>query len=73
MEQKICTQRNIEKSIADFYHKIYTECRICNVKRGLKGYYENKDKLSTQRKIYHEKKRNFYKNYIDPMLNYKIE
>ena len=69
---------NTEKHIGDFYKK-YTECKEC--KRGLKLDYENKDKLSSQRKIYYET--NYYRNktidvqtikyYLDPMLNYKSD
>ena len=54
MDRKICTHCNIEKNIEDFYEK-YTECRICNSKLNLTRYYENKDKLSCQRKTYNEK------------------
>ena len=82
MDGKICTHCNIKKSIEDFFNK-YTECKICNSNRRLKRYYENKCKLSNQRKIYYEKREINYqrnkmldiqiiKNYIDPMLNYKI-
>ena len=56
MESKICTQCNIEKDINNFYKK-YTECIDCNRARGLKRYYENKDKISNQQKVYYEKNR----------------
>ena len=56
METKFCTMCNIEKHINDFYKK-YSECRDCNRTRGLKRYYENKDKISNQQKIYYEKNR----------------
>ena len=56
MERKICTHCNIEKHIRDFYNN-YTECKICKGNRSLKRYYENKDKLSNQQKIYYEKNR----------------
>ena len=56
MESKICTQCNIEKDINNFY-KRYSECIDCNRARGLKRYYENKDKISNQQKIYYEKNR----------------
>ena len=58
MESKICTQCNIEKDINNFYKK-YSECKDCNIKRGVKRYYDNKDKLSYQRKLYYEKNKNF--------------
>ena len=56
MESKNCTQCNIEKDIINFYKK-YSECIDCNRARGLKRYYENKDKTSNQQKIYYEKNR----------------
>ena len=56
MERKICPHCNIEKNIEDFYNK-YTECKLCNSNRSLKRYYENKDKISNQKKIYYEKNR----------------
>ena len=56
MDTKICTICTIEKDINNFY-KTYTECIDCNRVRGLKRYYENKDKISNQQKIYYEKNR----------------
>ena len=56
MESKICTQCNIEKHINYFYKK-YSECKDCNIKRGVKRYYDNKNKISMQLKIYYEKNR----------------
>ena len=56
MDTKTCTMSNIEKHINNFYKK-YSERRDCNRARGLKRYYENKDKISNQQKIYYEKKR----------------
>ena len=56
MESKICTKSNIEKTIKSFYNK-YRDCIICSSKRSLKRYYQNKDKISKQRKIHFEKKR----------------
>ena len=56
MDNKICTQCNIEKDINNFYKK-YSECKDCNIKRGVKRYYDNKDKISNQQKIYYEKNR----------------
>ena len=71
MERKICTHCNIEKNIDDFYSK-YTECKICNSKRSLKRYYENKDKISNQRKIYYEKNRdNLLQKQNDRCIIYK--
>ena len=56
MDSKMCTICNIEKHINNFYKK-YTECIDCNRARGLKRYYENKDKKSNQQKLYYEKNR----------------
>ena len=56
MDTKMCTICNIEKDIKNFDKK-YTECIDCNRARGLKRYYENKDKISNQQKLYYEKNR----------------
>ena len=56
MDSKVCVVCNIEKRIDNFYNK-YRECKQCNIKTSMKRYYENKDKLSNQRKLYYEKKR----------------
>ena len=56
MDTKKCTMCNIEKHINNFYQK-YLECRDCNRTRGLKRYYENRNKISNQQKVYYEKNR----------------
>ena len=56
MDSKICVVCNIEKSIDNFYNK-YRDCTQCNIKRSTKRYYENKDKISNQHKIFYEKNR----------------
>ena len=56
MEKKICTLCNIEKRINSFYKKI-SESKVCNIKKGVKRYYHNKDKISIQQKIYYEENR----------------
>ena len=56
MDTKISCMCNIEKHINNFYTN-YSEYRDCNRTRGLKRYYENKDKRSNQQKIYYERKR----------------
>ena len=56
MEKKICGVCKIETHINNFYSK-YSECKDCNIKRGLKRYYNNKDKISIQQKTYYEKNR----------------
>ena len=83
MKSKNCTQCFIEKHINSSY-KRYSECKKCINKRGIKRYYDNKDKISIQQKRYCEKKEiNYYRNKttteiketqtlendIDPMLN----
>ena len=55
MNSKVCVVCNIEKSIDNFYNK-YRECKQCNIKRSTRHYYENKDKILMQQKIYYEKK-----------------
>ena len=83
MESQVFVMCNTEKGIDNFYNK-YTECKQCEIKRGLNRYYENKDKISYQQKIYYEKNEKIYyknkildiqitKKYLDPMLNYKID
>ena len=54
MDTKMCTTCIIEKHINKFYKK-HTEFIDCNRARGLKRYYENKDKISNQQKNYYEK------------------
>ena len=56
MDKKTCTVCNIEKQINNF-HKIYSECKGCNIKRGVIRYFDNKDKISMQQKMYYEKNR----------------
>ena len=56
MDSKVCVACNIEKSIENFYNK-YRECKQCNIKRSTKCYYDNKNKISNQQKIYYEKNR----------------
>ena len=45
------------KNISTVFTKKYSECRHCNRARRLKRYYENKDKISNQQKVYYEKNR----------------
>ena len=56
MDNKICTVCNIEIQINNFYKK-YSEFKACNIKRGVKRYHDNKDKISNQQKTYYEKNR----------------
>ena len=51
MDSKVCVICHIEKCIDKFYNK-YRECKQCLIQRSTKRYYENKDKLSNQRKLY---------------------
>ena len=45
------------RNISIIFTKKYSECKACNIKRGVKRYYNNKDKTSNQQKIYYEKSR----------------
>ena len=56
MDTKICVVCNIEKSIDNFYNK-YRECKPCIIKRSTRRYFENKEKISNQHKLYYEKNR----------------
>ena len=56
MNSKVCVVCNIEKSIDNFYNK-YRECKPCNILRSTRRYYENKEKISNQHKIYYGKNR----------------
>ena len=56
MNNKVCVVCNIEKSIDNFYYK-FRECKPCNIKRSTRRYYENKEKISNQHKLYYEKNR----------------
>ena len=56
MESKICTQRNIEKHIKNFYKK-YSECKDCNIKRDVKRYFDNEDKISIEQRNIMKKNR----------------
>ena len=56
MDSKVCVVCNTEKSIDNFYNN-YRECKPCNIKRSTRRYFENKDKISNQYKLYYEKNR----------------
>ena len=56
MDNKTCTVCNTQKHINNVYKK-YSECKDCKIKRGVKRYFDNKDKISIQQKFYHEKNR----------------
>ena len=56
MVRKICVVCNTEKSIDNFYNK-YIECKPCNIKRSTRRYFDNKEKISNQHKLYYEKNR----------------
>ena len=56
MENKICTVCKTEKHINNF-NKKYSECKACNIKRGVKRYNNIKDKISNQQNLYYEKNR----------------
>ena len=59
MDANVCVIGNTEKSVDNFHNK-KRECKQCNIKRSSKYYYEDKDKISNQRKMYYEKKRDCY-------------
>ena len=69
MDNKTCTVCKIEKQINNFYKK-YSECKACNIKRGVKRYYNNKDKISNQQKIYYEKNRD---KLLEKQNDYRIK
>ena len=74
MNTKMCTICTIEKDINNFYKK-YSECIECNRARGLKRYYENKDKISNQQKNYIMKKtemKYYYRNKTIEVYNLEI-
>ena len=54
MNTKTCSMCNIETQFNDLYKK-YSKCKDCNRAKGLERYYDIKDKISKQQKIYHEK------------------
>ena len=56
MDTKICSMCKIDKQINNSYKK-YSECKPCNIKRGVKRYYNIKDKISNHQKIYYEENR----------------
>ena len=56
MESKVCVVCSTYKSTASFYYN-YRENKQCKIRKTLKRYYNNKDKLSNLRKIYCEKHR----------------
>ena len=56
MDKKTCNVCNIVKHINSFYKK-YSKSKDCNIRRGVKRYYDNKDKISIQQKINYEKNR----------------
>ena len=56
MDRKVCVFCDNEKNVDNFYNK-FRECKQCNIQRSMKRYYENKEKLSNQRKLYYEKNR----------------
>ena len=47
----------------DISYNKYRECKQCNIERSIKRYFESKDKISNQQKIYYGKKDNFYNKY----------
>ena len=56
MDSRVYVVCSTEKSSDKFYNK-YRECKPSIFQRCMKRYYENKDKLSDQRKLDYEKNR----------------
>ena len=56
MESEVCVLCKTEQSNDNFYNK-NRECKECNIKRSLKCYNENRDKISNQQKYIMKKKR----------------
>ena len=44
MDKKTCTVCSTQKHIKNF-NKRYSECIECNIRRGVKHYYDNKRKI----------------------------
>ena len=51
LESETCSMCDTEKK-SEIFIKTYAECSNCNTKKGLKRYYDKKDKLSNQQKIH---------------------
>ena len=56
MHNKTFNVCDFEKYVNNF-HKKFSECKDCNIKRGVKRYYDKKDKISIEQKIHYDKKR----------------
>ena len=41
--------------MSNFLSMKLVKCKDCNIKRGVKSYYDKKDEISIQQKIYYEK------------------
>ena len=54
MDSKACTMCKNEKQI-NIFHKKKSERKDCYRTRGLKHYFDNKDKVPNKQKIYWEK------------------
>ena len=61
MESKICSMCKLKKTYQQISHKLSRLSKF-NTKRGLKIYYNIKDKISNQPKINHERKDNLLQN-----------
>ena len=73
METKTCSMCKIEKHINNFYKK-FSECEDCHRKRGLKRYYEKKDKISNpiNERYTMKKKINYYSSKLIDIYILKI-
>ena len=70
MDSKNCTMCSIEKHVKDVCNK-YTESKSCNCERGLKRYYDNKEKIPNQPKIYYEKEDRLLQKQNDRYIHFK--
>ena len=51
------------------FYKKYSKCKDCNIKRGVRRYYDNKDKISIQQKICFKKNRDKLLQKLDDNRN----
>ena len=70
MQSNVCSMCEIEKHIKIF-HKKNSDYKICNSKRGLERYYDNKKKISSQRETYYGKIKDHYTHKMTDIYNLK--
>ena len=47
----------------DEYHRLYEPCDLCNNKRAIKYYYNNKDKILEKKRNFHYNNREYFAKY----------